>query len=64
MLQHFFLSRFGRALPSSAFGQTALHDRMGFDHRNTLDLAVHPDSLEGRAVMEHLRAQGIPFIAA
>jgi hypothetical protein len=63
-LQEFFLSRFGRALPISAFGQTVLHDRLGFDHRNALDLAVHPDSPEGRALMTHLRAQGIPFIAA
>ena len=63
-LQQFFRTRFGRALPISAFGQTALHDRMGFDHRNALDLAVHPDSPEGRALMEHLRARGIPFIAA
>ncbi len=63
-LQQFFLARFGQALPISAFGQTALHDRMGFDHRNALDLAVHPDSPEGRALMDHLRAQGIPFIAA
>jgi hypothetical protein len=58
------LTRFGRALPISALGQTALHDRLGFDHRNAIDLAVHPDSPEGRALMEHLRAQGIPFIAA
>lgn len=63
-LQQFFLGRFGRALPISALGQTPLHDRMGFDHRNALDLAVHPDSPEGRTVMEYLRAQGIPFIAA
>lgn len=63
-LQQFFLIRFGRALPISAHGQTALHDRMGFDHRNALDVAVHPDSSEGRALMEHLRAEGIPFIAA
>jgi hypothetical protein len=63
-LQQFFLARFGRALPISAFGQTALHDRMGFDHRNAIDLAVHPDSPEGRVLMEHLRAQGIPFLAA
>lgn len=63
-LQRFFLTHFGRALPISAFGQTALHDRMGFDHRNALDVAVHPDSPEGRALMEHLRDQGIPFIAA
>lgn len=63
-LQQFFLARFGRALPISAFGQTPLHDRMGFDHRNALDLSVHPDSPEGRTLMEYLRAEGIPFIAA
>lgn len=63
-LQQFFQARFGRALPISAFGQTALHDRMGFDHRNALDVAVHPDSPEGRELMDHLRSMGIPFIAA
>jgi hypothetical protein len=63
-LQRFFLATFGRALPISAFGQTPLHGRMGFDHRNALDLAVHPDSPEGKALMAHLRAEGIPFIAA
>ena len=63
-LQQVFLARFGRPLPISALGQTALHDRMGFDHRNALDVAVHPDSPEGRALMEHLRLAGIPFIAA
>ena len=63
-LQRFFLATFGRVLPISAFGQTPLHDRMGFDHRNALDVAVHPDSPEGRALMDHLRTAGIPFIAA
>lgn len=63
-LQQFFLARFGHALPVSAYGQTALHDRMGFDHRNALDVAVHPDSPEGRAFVDYLRTAGIPFIAA
>jgi hypothetical protein len=63
-LEAFFRQRFGRALPISAFGQTALHDRMGFDHRNALDVALHPDSPEGRALMAYLRTNGIPFIAA
>jgi hypothetical protein len=63
-LREWFLGRFGRPLPISAFGQTALHDRMGLDHRNALDVAVHPDSPEGRALMEHLRSLGVPFIAA
>lgn len=63
-LQRFFLGRFGRALPISAFGQTPLHDRMGFDHRNALDVAVDPSSSDGRAFMDYLRAAGIPFIAS
>ena len=63
-LRQFFAARFGRPFPVSAFGQTPLHDRMGFDHRDALDVAVHPDSPEGRALMDYLRAAGIPFIAA
>ena len=62
-LQQLFAARFGRALPISAFGQTPMHDRMGFDHRNALDVAVHPDSPEGKVLAEYLRAEGIPFIA-
>ncbi len=63
-LQEFFTARFHRPLPVSAFGQSPLHDRMGFDHRDALDIAVHPDSVEGRALIEHLRTAGIPFIAS
>ena len=64
-LQQFFLARFGRALPISAFGQTALHDRMGFDHRNALDLAVHPGQPGGaQRSWSTCAAAGIPFIAA
>jgi hypothetical protein len=62
-VQGFFASRFGRQLPVSAFGQTDLHNRMGFDHRNSMDVALHPDSPEGRALLEYLRSQGIPFLA-
>jgi hypothetical protein len=63
-LQRFFQGRFGRALPISAFGQSPLHDQMGFDHRNALDVALDPASADGRAFMEYLRSVGIPFIAA
>ena len=63
-IEQFFITRFGRPLPVSAYGQTALHDRMGLDHRDALDVAVHPDSPEGRALMEYLHEAGIPFIAA
>jgi hypothetical protein len=62
-LERFFAKRFGHTLPVSARGQTAVHDRLGFDHRNALDVAVHPDTAEGRALMDYLRANGIPFLA-
>lgn len=62
-LERFFSSRFGRPLPVSAIGQTATHDRLGFDHRNAVDVALHPDSVEGRALLDHLRERGIPFLA-
>ena len=62
-LQDYFRRTFNRALPVSAYGQTTVHDKLGFDHRNALDVAVHPDSAEGRAVMDWLRAAGLSFIA-
>ena len=62
-IKQFFMRRFGRALPIGAFGQSALHDRWGYDHRNAMDVGVNPDTNEGQALMEYLRANGIPFTA-
>jgi len=61
-LEQRFQAAFGRSLPISAFGQTKLHDRLGLDHRTAIDVAVHPDSAEGRWLMDYLRQAGIPFI--
>lgn len=62
-IQQFFQQKFGRPLPVSAFGQTALHNRWGLDHRNSMDVGLSPDSIEGQALMGFLRANGIPFLA-
>jgi len=62
-IEKFFAQMFGRALPVTAFGQTTTHDRLRFDHRNAMDVAVHPDSSEGRSLVFYLRQAGIPFIA-
>ena len=62
-IEKFFLQTFGRGLPVTAFGQTATHDRLRFDHRNAIDVALHPDSNEGRSLLAYLRRTGIPFIA-
>jgi hypothetical protein len=63
MVKGFFETKYGRDLPVSAFGQSVTHNRLGFDHRNSVDVALHPDSAEGKALMEYLRTNGIPFLA-
>jgi hypothetical protein len=62
-IQDFFSQRFGKALPVSAFGQSRAHDLLRFDHGGALDVALHPDSSEGRSLIYYLRQTGIPFIA-
>jgi hypothetical protein len=62
-IEEFFSGEFGRPLPISALGQTPTHDRLGFDHRRALDVALHPDSDEGKALIAFLRRERIPFLA-
>ncbi len=62
-VQQFFSQTFGRALPVSTIGQSATHNRMGWDHRNSVDVGIHPDSQEGQALMSYLQMSGIPFLA-
>ena len=62
-IAQFFLARFGRSLPISAFGQTSTHKRMSLDHRGAVDVPIEPDSEEGRSLMAYLHRSGIPFIA-
>jgi len=63
MVQQFFSSTFGKALPTSTIGQSATHNRMGWNHRNAVDVGLHPDSAEGRALIAYLQSQNIPFLA-
>lgn len=61
-VKEFFFLKFNRSLPLSAFGQSDLHTRWGLDHRNGMDVNLHPDSAEGRALVAYLRAESIPFL--
>lgn len=61
-VKEFFLSKFNRPLPLSNFGQSDLHTRWGLDHRNGMDVNLHPDSAEGRALVAFLKAESIPFL--
>jgi hypothetical protein len=59
----FYTQTFKKQLPISAFGQTAVHNQLGFDHRNAMDVALNPASREGQALIAYLQANGIPFFA-
>ncbi len=61
-VEQFFTSKFKKPLPTTAFGQSDLHTRWGLDHRNGMDVGLHPDSVEGRALIEFLRTESIPFL--
>lgn len=62
-VQQFFSTTFGKSLPVSTIGQSATHNRMGWDHRHAVDVGLHPDSNEGRALIAYLQNSGIPFLA-
>lgn len=61
-VEDFFFTKFGRPLPTSAFGQSDIHNRWGLDHRQGMDIGLHPDSQEGVALVNFLRAEKIPFL--
>ena len=62
-VQSFFSQAFNKSLPIAVFGQGAIHDRWHLDHRNAMDISLHPDSVEGQALMGFLQRNGIPFSA-
>src|SRR4051812_40771057 len=49
-----FEKRFGKALPISAQGETAVHRALGFDHRDRVDVALYPDTAEGSWLRHYL----------
>jgi hypothetical protein len=58
-----FRERFGKPMPVSAMGETAVHRAMGFDHRGRVDVALNPDQPEGVWLIEYLKQNHIPFFA-
>jgi len=62
-IQRFFSDTFKRELPIAVFGQGAIHDRWRLDHRNAMDISLHPDSAEGEALLGFLQKNGIPYSA-
>lgn len=58
-----FAHQFGHPLPISAMGQTAVHESLGLDHRNRVDVALNPDSPEGLWLRGLLQRRQIPYLA-
>ena len=62
-VQKFYSDAFKKSLPVAVFGQGSIHDRWRLDHRNSMDISLHPDGVEGQALMGFLQKNGIPFLA-
>ena len=58
-----FVTHFGKPLPVSAMGETAVHRALGFDHRGRVDVALNPDQPEGAWLREYLTENHIPYFA-
>lgn len=57
-----FEQQFHRPIPARV-GQQDVHNRNGMDHRNAMDVAVNPNSAEGRWVRTYCIQHGIPYNA-
>jgi HAMP domain-containing protein len=58
-----FEKQFGKPLPISAQGETAVHRALGFDHRDRVDVAIFPDTAEGLWLRRYLESNDKPYYA-
>lgn len=62
-VQRFFSDTFKKQLPIAVFGQGPIHERWRLNHRNAMDIQLHPDGVEGQALLNFLQRNGIPYLA-
>jgi outer membrane efflux protein len=63
LIESFFQQTFKRPLPIAVFGQGSIHNQWRLDHRNAMDISLHPDGPEGQALIQYMQSNGIPFSA-
>jgi hypothetical protein len=63
LIESFFQQSFHRPLPIAVFGQGSIHNQWRLDHRNAMDISLHPDGPEGQALIRYMQSNGIPFSA-
>ncbi len=62
-IQSDFKAHFHHELPVSAVGQTMVHQSMGLDHRNKVDVALNPEQPEGMWLRSYLERMNISYLA-
>jgi hypothetical protein len=58
-----YKAQFHQDLPVSAIGETAVHESMGLDHRNKVDVALNPERPEGLWLRHYLEKHHWPYLA-
>lgn len=62
-LDRAFQKQFGKPLPVSTRGESAVHRAMGFDHTGRFDVAVSPSQPEGLWTRRYLTEKHVTFLA-
>ena len=62
-MEQAFFKQFGKILPVSTRGDSAVHRALGFDHRGRFDLAVSPSQPEGVWARRYLIGKNFSFFA-
>jgi len=62
-MEQAFSKQFGKPLPVSTRGESAVHRAMGFDHSGRFDVAVGPSQPEGVWARRYLTDKNVPFLA-
>ncbi|MGH9621031.1 MAG: hypothetical protein ACRD45_15170 [Bryobacteraceae bacterium] len=58
-----YYKEFHQRLPVTAIGETALHRRLGLDHRGRVDVGLNPDCPQGVWLRHYLEKRHIPYLA-
>jgi len=60
-IEQAFAKQFGKNMPISANGDTALHRSLGYDHHGRVDVALAPDTPEGAWLRQFLEKEQVPY---
>ena len=62
-VESLYQSSFKKRLPLTNRGQGSIHNKWGYDHRNSADVSINPATPEGQRFVEQLKQANIPFLA-